>query len=184
MGAIIYPYGGKEPKISPKSYIAPNAAIIGDVEIADGVSVWFSVTIRGDINYIRIGENTNIQDNVVIHVDHIEKEEDRELGIGAVVIGKNVTIGHSAVIHACEIGDNTLVGMGAIILSGAKIGKNCIIGAGAVVKENDVIPDNSLVVGVPAKIIKTLPSHNAKKLEEHAKKYLEYAKQYQIFRRG
>jgi carbonic anhydrase/acetyltransferase-like protein (isoleucine patch superfamily) len=184
MQPFIYDYMGKYPKISPNSYIAPNCSIIGDVEIQDGVSIWFSCTIRGDINYIRIGKNSNIQDNTVIHVDHIDEKENKPKEKGAVIIGENVTIGHSAIIHACKIEDNTLIGMGAIVLSGAKIGKNCIIGAGAVVRENDIIPDNSLAVGIPAKVIRRLPIENEYALKEHSKKYLKYAQSYQIFRRN
>ena len=127
-------------------WVAPDANVIGDVHLASGVSIWFSATLRGDTEPLTIGQGTNIQENTVIHADP---------GF-PVVIGENCTIGHKAMIHGCEIGDGTLIGMGATILNGAKIGKGCLIGAGALVTEGKVIPDGSLVMGMPGKVVREL----------------------------
>ena len=143
---MIMEYKGIAPEISPDAFVAPSADIIGDVKIAADASVWFGAVIRGDESPIRIGEGTNVQDNAVLHCDHHSP----------MLIGKNVTLGHGAIIHGATIGDNVLIGMGAIVLNGANIGENCIVGAGAVVKENAIIPPNSMLVGVPAKVIRTL----------------------------
>ena len=120
-------------------YIAPNATVVGDVTLENNVSVWYGSVIRGDAGAIHIGENTNIQDNCILHSE--------------TTIGKGCTIGHGAIVHGCTVGDHSMIGMGAIVLTGAKIGNHCVIGAGAVVKENDVIPDGHVAVGIPAKII-------------------------------
>ena len=143
---MIMEYKGISPEISPDAFVAPTADIIGKVSIAADASVWFGAVIRGDEAPISIGEGSNVQDNAVLHCDEHSP----------MVIGRNVTLGHGAIIHGATIGDNTLIGMGAIVLNGANIGENCIVGAGAVVKENAVIPPNSMLVGVPAKIIRTL----------------------------
>ena len=119
--------------------IAPNATIVGDVVLDANVSVWYGAVIRGDCGPIHIGENTNIQDNCVLH--------------DPITIGKGCTVGHGALVHGCEIGNHTMIGMGAIVLSGAKIGSHCIVAAGAVVKENMVVPDGHVVMGIPARII-------------------------------
>ena len=143
---MIMDYKGASPKIDENAFVAPNATVIGDVEIAADASVWFGAVIRGDEAPISIGEGSNVQDNAVLHCDEVSP----------MVIGRNVTIGHGAIVHGATIGDNVLIGMGAIILNGAKIGDNCIVGAGAVVKENADIPADSMLVGVPAKVIRTL----------------------------
>lgn len=126
----------------PGAYIAPTACVMGDVEIGEDTSVWYNAVIRADQNSVRIGKRCSIQDCAVIHMDN-------ERGV---VIGDDVTIGHGAIVHGCEIGDNTLIGMGAVILNGAKIGKNCLIGAGALVTQNTVIPDGMMAFGSPAKV--------------------------------
>jgi len=138
------------------------------VEIEDRANIWFGSVLRGDIGKIYIGKNSNIQDNSVIHTD-----ED-----GACVIGDNVTIGHNAIIHSATIGDNTLVGMGATILSNAKIGKSCIIGAQALILENAVFEDSSLIVGIPAKAVRKLTQEEKEGLIKHALGYRELANQY------
>ena len=149
-------------------WIAPDATIIGDVQIAKDTSIWFHCTLRGDNESIILGEGTNIQDNSVIHTDP---------GF-ACKIGKFVTVGHMAMLHGCEIGDGTLIGIGSVILNGAKIGKNCIIGAKALITEGMEVPDGSMVLGVPAKIKKQLtpeeqaiPSLNAHHYIENYKRY-------------
>ncbi|QMU57605.1 MAG: gamma carbonic anhydrase family protein [Boseongicola sp.] len=127
-------------------WIAPDANVVGDVVLETGVSIWFGSTLRGDTERLTIGEGSNIQENTVIHADP---------GF-PVVIGADCTIGHKAMIHGCQIGDGTLIGMGATILNGAVIGKGCLIGAGALVTEGKVIPDGSLVMGMPGKVVRTL----------------------------
>ena len=146
-------------------YIAEGAVVKGQVSLGDGASVWYNATVRGDSEPIEIGKNSNIQDNAVVHVDLSHK----------VVIGENVTIGHSAIIHGCTIGDNTLIGMGAIILNGAKIGRDCIIGAGALVTQGTEIPDGSLAFGNPAKIRRLLTDQEIADNHRNAMHYVEIA---------
>jgi carbonic anhydrase/acetyltransferase-like protein (isoleucine patch superfamily) len=133
-----------KPTIDPTAFIAPGAAVRGNVVIGPQVSVWYNAVIRSTEDEIRIGEGSNIQDNAVVHLDKGHQ----------VTIGRQVTVGHGAIVHGCTIGDNTLIGMGAIILNDAKIGNNCIIGAGALVTQGKVIPDNSLVLGSPGKVVR------------------------------
>lgn len=159
------------PKIDDSVYIAEGAVVRGDVTIGKGSSVWFNATVRADRAPIVIGEGTNIQDNAVLHV------EGGKVPYG-VRLGNHVTVGHSAIVHGCEVDDNTIVGMGAIILNGAKVGKNCMIGAGALVTQHKVIPDNSLVMGVPGKIIRTLSEEEIRSNYENAVHYTEEAAEY------
>ena len=147
-------------------FIAPGAIVLGDVTLGKDVGIWYHATVRGDRASIVIGEGSNVQDNAVVHVDAEH----------AVLIGRNVTIGHSAVIHGCEIGDNSLIGMGAIIMNGARIGKNCIVGAGALVTQNTQIPDNSLVLGNPAKIKRPVTEEEIASNLRNAQCYVEEAR--------
>ncbi len=133
-----------KPRIHNSAYIAPTATIIGDVEIEEGASVWDGAVLRGDVSYIKIGKNTNIQDNAVVHVDFNEPT----------IIGENVTIGHMAVVHAAKIGNNVIVGIHAVILNGAEIGDGSVVGAGAVVTSRTKIPPKSLVLGIPGKVVR------------------------------
>ncbi len=143
---MIYALDGIAPEIAEDTWIAPDANVIGRVVLAAGASVWFGVTIRGDNEEIRIGAGSNVQENCVFHTDP-----------GCpLTIGENCTIGHKAMLHGCEIGDGSLVGMGATILNRAKIGKGCLIGAGALIPEGKEIPDGSLVMGVPGKVVRSL----------------------------
>ncbi len=152
-------------------WVAPTAQVLGKVVLKSGVGIWFGAVLRGDNDPITIGEGTNIQDNTVIHTD-----------IGyPVTIGKDCTIGHSAIIHGCTIGNNSLIGMGATVLNGAVIGNNCLIGAGALVTEGKVIPDGALVVGAPAKIIRTLDAEAIEGLRLSA---VHYRKNMRRFRDG
>ncbi|MCZ6828163.1 MAG: gamma carbonic anhydrase family protein [Gammaproteobacteria bacterium] len=151
-------------------FIAPNAAVIGDVVLEENVSVWFSVVIRGDAEKIRIGAGSNIQDGTVCHADPGQP----------LIIGKNVTIGHNAMVHGCSIGDGTLVGIGAVILNGVKVGKNCVIGANAAVLENMEIPDGSLVMGTPARIKKQLNEEQQARFSSNALHYVENAQRYNV----
>ena len=158
----------KIPETGKDIFIAQGAIIRGNVTIGNHSSVWFNAVIRAENAVITIGDNTNIQDNCVLHVDE-----------GADIrIGNQVTIGHSAVVHGCTIGDNTLIGMGAIILNHAVIGKNCIIGAGALVTQNTVIPDNSLVIGNPGKVKRVLTSAEIDDITQNARHYVKEAAQY------
>lgn len=156
------------PIIAEDTYIAPNACVIGDVVLGRGTSIWFSAVLRGDVEKITIGENTNIQDNASVHTsEHLP-----------VVIGCGVTVGHNAVIHSCDIGDNTLIGMGAIVLDGAKIGKNCIIGAGALVRGGMEVPDGSMVLGMPAIVKRPLRDEEIFSNATNAKEYIRLSKIY------
>lgn len=161
----------KEPQIHPDAFIAPGAVIFGDVTIGKDCSIWFHATVRGERAGIRIGEGSNIQDNCVVHVDPGHMAE----------IGSYVTVGHSAVVHGCKIGDNTLVGMGAILLNGAVVGKNCVIGAGALVTQNTVIPDNSMVLGSPAKVKREVTEQEAAANRENALHYIQEGKEYAAY---
>ena len=165
---MIKPYKDFYPVLAVNTFVAENATVIGDVECRAGSSIWFGAVVRGDDGSIRIGENTNIQDNAIIH-----SGEDRP-----VCIGDQVTIGHNAIVHGCTVGSRTLVGMHATLLNGCRIGNNCIIGAGALVPENKVIPDNSIVMGVPAKIVGTVEEERLEHILENADKYCELAQTY------
>lgn len=142
----IYQLGEHAPEIDPSAYIADSANVIGKVRVEANASIWFGVTIRGDNETIVIGENSNVQEGSVMHTDP---------GM-PLTVGKNVTIGHQAMVHGCTIGDGALIGIQAVVLNGAKIGKNCLVGAGALVTEGKEFPDNSLIIGSPAKAVRTL----------------------------
>lgn len=164
----VYSLDGKEPTIDKSAWIADSAQVIGHVELDANASVWFNAVIRGDNDPILIGENSNVQDGTVLHTD-----------IGSPLkIGKNVTIGHIAMLHGCEIGDNSLIGIGATILNNARIGRNCIIGAHALIPEGKKIPDNSLVMGAPGKVVKEVSPELAQALTASAMHYVDNAKRY------
>ncbi|MFW6064351.1 MAG: gamma carbonic anhydrase family protein [Candidatus Natronoplasma sp.] len=151
------------PKVDDSCYVAQDSTIVGNVELKEGVSIWPQAVLRGDQNSIVVGEGSNIQDLVMVHVDNENNT----------VIGKNVTIGHGAVIHGCEIGDETIIGMNASVLSGAKVGKGCIIGANALVPPGKEISDYSMAVGVPADIVREGDESLREKARENAKHYHE-----------
>jgi carbonic anhydrase/acetyltransferase-like protein (isoleucine patch superfamily) len=165
----IYSLDGKSPDFPDKFYwIAPTAVVIGNVSIAENVGIWFGSTLRGDNEPIRIGSNTNIQENCVFHTDP-----------GCPIdIGEGCTIGHKAMIHGCSIGNNSLIGMGATVLNGAKIGNNCLIGAGALIPERKEIPDNSMVIGMPGKVVRELDDQAIAGLKASALHYVENAKRF------
>ncbi|MBS5937048.1 gamma carbonic anhydrase family protein [Clostridium sp.] len=165
---MILEFNGIKPVIDKTCYISHSVDIIGDVVIKKNANIWFGTTIRGDMSNIFIGENTNIQENSVVHVDF-------ELGT---YIGNNVTIGHRAIIHGCTISDNVLVGMGSIILNGAKIGKNTIIGAGSLVTQGKEFEDGVLIMGSPAKVVRKLNEDEIKNIEKSAKNYVEISRKY------
>jgi gamma-carbonic anhydrase len=166
---MILAYKGITPKIHPSVFVAEGAQIIGDVEIGAGSSVWFNAVIRGDVNYIRIGERTNIQDNCVLHVTH---------DTYPLIIGSDVTVGHSAILHAATIKDCCLIGMGAKVLDNAKVGPYALVAAGSLVLENVEVPEGSLVAGVPARVKRMLTEEERKQLVQSAQNYVGYVKTY------
>jgi len=167
--AMILSHHGITPRISPNAYIQQSSHIIGDVHIGDESSVWFNAVVRGDVCYIRIGARVNIQDNATIHVFS---------GGIPTILGDGVSIAHNVVVHACTIHDFTLVGMGAIVLDEAEIGKECLIGAGAVVAPRSKIPPHSLVLGSPAKVIRSLTTEEIDRLHRSADNYVRFAREY------
>ncbi|MDB5945038.1 MAG: hypothetical protein JWQ33_64 [Ramlibacter sp.] len=167
----IYELDGKAPQLGEGAWVADSAQVIGTVELGDHASVWFGVVIRGDTEKIRIGRNTNIQDGSVLHAD---------AGV-PLVIGENVSVGHQVMLHGCSIGDGSLIGIQAVVLNNAKIGRNCIVGAGSVVTEGKEFPDNSLIFGSPAKLIRTIDEAGQQMLAHIAEHYVENAARY---RRG
>lgn len=164
----IYKLGDRVPVVGEGVWVAENATVIGSVTLGKNVNVWFGAVIRGDNDPITIGESTNVQDGAVLHTD-----VDIPLTIGA-----NVTIGHMAMLHGCTVGDSSLIGINAVVLNGAVIGKHCLIGAKALVAENKVIPDRSLVVGTPGRIIRELTDAEVADLEASAQAYLAHAAEY------
>ena len=167
---MIYDLEKNVPEISADSWVAPNAIIIGKVKLEKNSSIWFNAVLRGDIEKIVIGENSNIQDGSVLHTDPGYP----------LTVGKGVTVGHMVMLHGCEISDDTLIGIGSTILNKAKIGKNCIIGANTLVTENKTIPDNSLVLGSPGKVIRKVTDEEIKVIRENAKHYVKNSKRYKI----
>ena len=154
-------------QIHDTAFIAPGAVVLGDVTIGENSGIWYNAVVRGDRDSIVIGKESNIQDNAVVHLGSEYPVE----------IGDHVTIGHGAIIHGCKIGDNTMIGMGAILMNGCKIGKNCIIGAGALVTQNVEIPDNSLVIGNPGKVKRAVTEEEIRWNLENARIYVEEAQE-------
>ncbi|HEV7406327.1 MAG TPA: gamma carbonic anhydrase family protein [Chthoniobacteraceae bacterium] len=159
---------GQAPRVHPSVFIAPGATVVGDVTIGEESSVWFSAVVRGDINSIVIGARTNIQDGAVVHLDSIYGTQ----------IGDYVTVGHRAIVHACKIEDEVLVGMGAIVLDGAIVGAQSLIGAGALVTGGKVIPAGSLVLGSPAKVVRALTAEERGDLKRWAERYVTLSRRY------
>ena len=168
MDKIILPYQGKTPVIDSTAFIAPTAAVIGDVTVGAGSSVWFGAVVRGDFQPITIGQNTNIQENATVHVM-------RDVPVH---IGDNVLIGHNAVVHCSRIGDNTLIGMGSIVMGYSEIGENVVIGAGTFLPQHKKIPSNSLVFGNPAQIVRALRDDEIEALQEAASNYANLGAEY------
>ena len=165
---MIYDFENKSLKREGKNWIAPNATIIGDIVIKNEASIWFNAVLRGDIEKITIGEGSNVQDGSVLHTDP---------GC-SLTIGSDVTIGHMVMLHGCEIGNNSLIGIGSTILNKAKIGNNCIVGANTLITENKIIPNNSLVIGSPGTVIRELKEKEIEKIRENAEEYKIYWKKY------
>ena len=154
---------GKTPRLGSRVLVADGAVLVGDVELGDDSSVFYNAVLRGDLAPIRIGKRTNIQDNVTVHVS---------TGMG-VIVGDEVTVGHNAVLHACTIDDNVMVGMGAIVMDGAHIKKNCIVGAGAIVTQGREFPENSLVLGAPAHVVRELTTEELEGVRGGVERYVE-----------
>jgi len=174
---MILKYKNDFPKIAKSAWIAPSADIIGDVEIGEDSSVWFGCVVRGDVHYIKIGKRTSIQDLSMIHVTHFKNE--KKIGDGfPTIIGDDVTIAHRVMLHGCIIGNACLIGMSATILDGAVIGKESIVGAGSLVTKNKKFPPRSLIMGSPAKVIRTLKEDEIKELYASANRYVEFKNDY------
>lgn len=169
---MIIPYQNIYPKIHKSVLIAEGAFVIGDVEIGENSSIWYNTVIRGDVNYIRIGERTNIQDLTMVHVTYKKFPT---------FIGSDVSIGHSAVIHGCKIDDFVLIGIGAKLLDNSHINSYSLVAAGSVIKEGFEVPSGTLAAGVPAKIIRDLRNDEIEKIKQNAKNYLFYCEQYKNF---
>ena len=151
-----------------KTYIAPNATVLGDVRLGEGVNIWYGAVVRGDCGAIVLGEGSNIQDNCVVH-------SSRSLTESTVTVGAYCTVGHGAILHGCQIGDRCLIGMGAIVLDGAKLGDYCMVGAGAVVTGKTDAPEGSLLLGNPAKIVRSLTEEERQRIDKNAVHYMELA---------
>jgi gamma-carbonic anhydrase len=166
---MIRSYRGAIPKIAASAYIDPSAQVIGDVVVGERSSIWPNATLRGDVNFIRLGDETNVQDNSVLHVDAIEFP---------LVLGDRVTVGHSVVLHGCVVEDDALIGIGAIVLNGAKIGKGSVIAAGALVPEGMEIPPGSMVMGVPAKVRREVTEAEKDRFRANAQRYVSLRQTY------
>ncbi len=160
---MIHPFKEKTPKVDSSALIMESAQVIGDVEIGEESSVWFNAVVRGDVNYIRIGNHTNIQDGCVLHVARKTHP---------LIVGDEVTVGHNVTLHACTIGPRCLIGMGAIVMDGAEIGENSIVGAGALVTSGTKVPPNSMVLGSPATVKRTLTEAEIRGIRESAAHYV------------
>ena len=166
----VYALDGVSPELPPAGsfWVAPSADLMGKVRLHQDASIWFGAVLRGDNDWITVGEGSNVQDGCVLHTD-------KSIPLS---IGRHCTIGHKAILHGCLIGENSLVGMGAIVLNNVRIGANCLIGAGALVPEGRIIPDNSLVIGAPGKIIRTLDAEAIAKLRDTASRYVQNWKRF------
>ena len=164
----IYALDGLTPQVADTAWVADNAQVMGEVTLAADSSVWFGVTIRGDTDAIHIGEGSNIQDGSVLHADH---------GM-PLTIGRHVTVGHQVMLHGCTIGDESLIGIGAVVLNGAKIGKHCLVGAGALVTEGKEFPDGSMILGSPAKVVRQLTPEQIEGLRLSAQHYIDNARRF------
>lgn len=166
---MIRTFQGIKPTISQSCFIEDTAVVIGDVVMGEDCSVWFHAVIRGDVNHIRIGHRTNVQDLCMLHVTH---------DTHPLIIGNEVTIGHHVVLHGCTIKDRVLVGMGAIIMDGAVIGEDCVVGAGSLITEGTVVPPKSLILGSPAKVKRSVTDQELAWVKESADNYVKYSRQY------
>lgn len=164
---ILKAFAGSSPVIAPTARLAENVTVIGDVELAENSSVWYGTVARGDVSPIVIGENSNVQDNCVLHCTH---------GV-PLVLGKNVTVGHGAILHSCTVEDGALIGMGATVLDRTVIGAGSIVGAGALVPPGKIIPPGSLVMGVPGKVVRSLTEEEMAKNLKNAEHYVQWSRE-------
>jgi carbonic anhydrase/acetyltransferase-like protein (isoleucine patch superfamily) len=164
----IYQLGDDAPRIAASAWVADSADVIGRVELADDVSIWFNTVLRGDNEWLQIGRGSNVQDGSVLHTD---------AGV-PMALGENVTVGHQVMLHGCVIGDGSLIGIQSVLLNGVKIGKNCIVGAGSLVTEGKQFPDGVLIMGSPARVVRELTPEQIAQLEGNAKHYVENARRY------
>jgi carbonic anhydrase/acetyltransferase-like protein (isoleucine patch superfamily) len=165
---MLYDLGDRKPSVHPSSFVADSAQVIGSIRLEQDASVWFNAVLRGDNELITIGRESNVQDATVIHTD---------AGL-EVRLGRGVTVGHRVMLHGCEVGDYSLIGIGAIVLNRAKIGKHCLIGAGTLITENKVIPDRSLVLGSPGRVMRQVSDNELRVLEGSAAHYVQNARRY------
>ena len=165
----VYQLDTLTPRVAATAWVADSAQVIGNVELAEGASVWFGAILRGDNETMRIGRNSNVQDGSMLHSDE---------GF-PLTLGENVTIGHQVMLHGCSVGDGTLIGIKAVVLNGAKIGKNCLVGAGALVTEGKEFPDGSMILGSPAKVVRELSPEQIAGMQRAAMHYVDNAKRYQ-----
>ena len=168
-GMIVRAYEGHKPRLGERVFVAENAAMIGDVEIGNDCSIWYGTVIRGDVHHVRIGSRTNVQDNCTIHVTG---------GTHAAIIAEEVTIGHGVIVHGCTIRRGALIGMGSRVLDGAVVGEQALVGAGALVPEGMRVPPRTLVVGVPARVKRSLTDAEVEQLEESWRHYVELKEKY------
>jgi carbonic anhydrase/acetyltransferase-like protein (isoleucine patch superfamily) len=164
----VYQLDNHTPRIAPSAWVADSAQVIGNVELAEGASVWFGAILRGDTEPLHIGRGSNVQENTVIHAD---------AGY-PVTLGENVTIGHQVMLHGCTVGDGSLIAIQAVVLNGAKIGKNCLVGAGSLVTEGKEFPDGSLIMGTPAKVVRPLTPEQIQGLKNSAAHYVANAQRF------
>jgi len=164
----LYPYRGKRPSIAPDAWVAPTASLIGDVTLEAGASVWYGVTIRGDMAAVRVGPRSNVQDNCVIHTDANEPT----------ILGADVTLGHGAIVHSSVVEDNVLIGMGAVLVGANRVGAGSIVGAGAVLPSGMTVPGRKLVVGVPATVVRDVEPKDERWTVNAAKHYVELSQEY------
>ena len=164
----IYELDGVAPQVHTQAWVAPSAQVMGQVSVGAGASIWFGTVVRGDTERITVGADSNIQDASVLHADAGQP----------LVIGERVTVGHQAMLHGCTVGDESLIGIGAIVLNGAKIGKNCLVGAGALVTEGKEFPDGSMILGSPAKVVRQLTPEQIEGLRQSAQHYKTNAQRF------
>jgi carbonic anhydrase/acetyltransferase-like protein (isoleucine patch superfamily) len=172
---IIAPYGGQAPRLHPSVLVAEGGVVIGDVEMGEGSSVWYGTIVRGDVNHVRIGARTNLQDGTIVHVTG---------GTHPTVVGDDVTVGHRVVLHGCTVKDRCLVGIGAVVLDGAVVGPDAMIGAGALVPPGMVVPPGKLVLGSPAKVKRDLTPEEIAFFRHSAARYVEYAARHRGIQEG
>ncbi|MDH0847556.1 MULTISPECIES: gamma carbonic anhydrase family protein [Delftia] len=164
----IYELDGVAPEVAASAWVADSAEVVGNVQLAEDASIWFGAVLRGDCESITIGEGSNIQDASVLHAD---------LG-KPLVVGRHVTVGHQVMLHGCTIGDESLIGIGAVVLNGAKIGRNCLVGAGALITEGKEFPDGSMIIGSPAKAVRQLTPEQIEGLRRSAQHYVDNARRF------